>query len=154
MKFKLPRLEKFKHSSSKLMELVLKLRFTPSSIAPIFSITVELSKGSKLKSDESNNIILIQKDKSKIAFNRRIKTRSGWLGGVEIIPVGRDAAKYANNQAKESTNTYIKMKNVNDLHRELGHPNKVITRATEASMGFKVMGKFEPCKSCLMAEAK
>ena len=39
----------------------------------------------------------MQKDKSKIAFNCHIKTKSEWLGGVEIIPVGRDVAKYTNN---------------------------------------------------------
>ncbi len=50
--------------------------------------------------------------------------------------------------------TYVCMKNVNDLHRELGHPSEATTRAMGASMGIKVVGKFEPCEACILGKAK
>ncbi len=53
-----------------------------------------------------------------------------------------------------STDKHVCIKNVNDLHRELGHPSETSTRATGASMGIKVVGKFEPCEACILGKAK
>ncbi len=48
----------------------------------------------------------------------------------------------------------IKHKDVNEHHAELGHPSEDITRSTGTSLGFKVMGKFAPCKDCAISKAK
>lgn len=130
------------------------VKYCPEATENLFSITSELSNGCKLKSNEVSNIVLT-KGKTRIEFDRRMKTKNGWLGGVEIIPVGRDTAKYATPQeTPEEKSTPIKIKDVNELHRELGHPNEGITRATGKSMGYQVVGTYHPCESCLMAKAR
>ncbi len=49
---------------------------------------------------------------------------------------------------------HVCIKNVNDLHRELGHLSEVTTRAMGASMVIKVVGKFEPFEACIVGTTK
>lgn len=51
------------------------------------SITAELSSGAQLSSDKHNNLVLTYDDGDKIVFDRRIKTRGGWVAGVEMTQV-------------------------------------------------------------------
>ena len=53
----------------------------------LFSITAELSAGARVSSDENNNIELTYGDGTKIKFDRRVKTKDGWVAGVDILPV-------------------------------------------------------------------
>ena len=49
---------------------------------------------------------------------------------------------------------HSKQKDVNELHRELGHPEEDVRRATGKHMGLKIMGTFTPCKDCGVGKAK
>ena len=57
-------------------------------IAPInlLSLTSVISKGGKLETDDNKNIRLIF-DHEDITLDHRIKTKDGWVAGVEIIPI-------------------------------------------------------------------
>ncbi len=66
-----------------------------------------------------------------------IKTHNGWVAGVEKVSIKQDVgASMSEKVCKDKTNVspstdkYICIKNVNDLHRELGHPSKENTNAT------------------------
>jgi hypothetical protein len=72
---------------------VLQVKYCARANENLFSITQELSKGAKLGSDDINNITLDYPDGSKITFDRRIKTRDGWVGGVDVVPIINDVAK-------------------------------------------------------------
>jgi hypothetical protein len=87
----------------------------------------ELSKGAKLGSDDSNNIMLNYPDGSRITFNRGIKTRDGWVGGVDMVPIISNAAKLSQDEAKaEAIKSSAKEKaiNINEYHCALGHRAK------------------------------
>ena len=43
---------------------------------------------------------------------------------------------------------------VNEYHRQLGHPNEQITSATAKVFGIKLSGKFQKCKDCAIAKAR
>ena len=125
-------------------EKVLAVKYCKDAQENLFSITQEMSKGATLGSDADNNMILSYPDESKIVFDRRIKTRDGWLGGVNVVPVFND---FANVTSRRSVN-------VNEYHKELGHPNEAITRATAKQFDIKLTGTFKPCENCALAKAK
>jgi hypothetical protein len=108
----------------------------------LFSITQELSKGAKLGSDV-NNITLNYPDGSKITFDRRIKTRDGWVGGVDVVPIINDVAKLSQDEMKGKpikSSAKEKAININDYHCALGHPSEATTRATAKAFGVRLVG--------------
>ncbi len=114
-----------------------------------------------MQSDEENNIQMMSTDGTKVTFDCHIKTNNGWVVGVEIVSMKQDVGasmseKVHNSltQVSPSMDKHICIKNMNDLHRELGHKSEATTRATGASMGLKVVGKFEPCEACILGKAK
>ena len=61
------------------------VKVSPSVEHRLFSLTSAMSKGAKLGSDSDNNITLTLNNRV-IRFDRRLRTRSGSIQGVEIIP--------------------------------------------------------------------
>jgi hypothetical protein len=47
-----------------------------------------------------------------------------------------------------------KMAKVNELHKIIGHPSKETTRKTAEYYGWKVTGKFGPCKDCGLVKSR
>ena len=85
-------------------------------------------------------------------FDCRFKTRDGCVVEVDLCPLSDETAK-ASKDAKENS-TKIKRSDVNELCTELGNPSEHVTRATGTLLGYKVMGKFSPCKDCAISKAK
>ncbi len=56
----------------------------------LLSITSELSRGAQLSKDERNNIKLTYPDGKEFYFDRRLKTRDGWVAGVDIVSPQQD----------------------------------------------------------------
>ena len=77
----------------------------------LFSITAELSAGAKISSDKNNNIELTYGDSAKIKFDRRVKTKDGWVAGVDVVPA-QERAMLA----------FARSVDINTYHQELGHP--------------------------------
>eukprot|EP00956_Cyclotella_meneghiniana_P039716 scaffold177807_cov69-Cyclotella_meneghiniana.AAC.1 len=111
----------------------------------LYSITSEQSKGATLSSDNKNNILLNYPDGSTVSFNRRLKTKDGWVGGVDIISIA---------ESGKAETTKTKSINVNDLHEQLSHPDETTTRLTGRALGLNVTGSFQPCEGCLVGKAK
>ena len=136
---------------------VLHVRYCERANENLFSITQELSKGAKLGSDDLNNITLNYPDGSKITFDRRIKTRDGWVGGVDVVPIIDDVAKLSCNETKaKPVKSSVKEKaiNINEYHCALGHPCEATTRATAKAFGVRLVGQFKPCEDCALGKAK
>ena len=96
------------------------------------------------------NIVLEYEDKQNIVFDCRCKTRDGWIAGIEVLPCSGEVAKLSSDGVVK----HSKRKNVNEFHRELGHPGEDVTRATGKHMGLTITGNFTPCEDCGVAKAK
>ncbi len=115
----------------------------------LFSITAELNHGAQITNDQHNNITLTYPDDSKIIFDRRLKTKDGWITGVDIV------SPHSNDEmAKGESGDREKTKNINDLHKEYSHASEATTRATAKARGIKPTGIFQPCESCLVGKAR
>ena len=110
----------------------------------LFSITAELTAGAKISNDENNNIGLTYKDGTTIKFDRRVKTKDGWVAGVDVEPATNETAMVA----------FIRTVDINEYHRELGHPSEGNTRATAKLKGIRLTGEFKPCKDCAVGKSK
>jgi len=74
-----------------------------------------------------------------------LKTEDGWVGGVDIKP----HAESSKTETKRN-----KSVDVNDLHKQLEHPDKATTRLTGWAIGLNVTGTFQPCIAFLIGKAK
>ena len=63
------------------------IKFSPDVAHMLLSITRELSHGAVLSSNEKKDLILTYRDGSKIVCDRGLKTKDGWVPGVELIPI-------------------------------------------------------------------
>ena len=111
----------------------------------LYSIMSKQSMCAKLSSDEKNNMLLHFLDGITVSFNRQLKRKDGWVRGVDIIP-------YAESGKAETKRN--KSFNVNDLHKQLRHPDKATTRLTGWAIGLNVTGTFQPCIAFLIGKAK
>eukprot|EP00984_Skeletonema_dohrnii_P022875 scaffold11976_cov67-Skeletonema_dohrnii-CCMP3373.AAC.1 len=137
------------HSDGTIVEKVLSpCKFAAEASDNLLSITAELSNGADLSKDVNNNIMLTYSNGQDIIFDRRLKTKDGWVAGVDVSTNQRDET------AKSETVKKAKTKDVNELHCELGHPGEAATRATGKARGLKVTGSFKPCEGCFVGKAK
>ena len=116
----------------------------------MFSVTAELSNGGVLSSDRRKNIVLKYEDDENIVFNWCCKTQDGWIEGIKVLPCTSDVAKLS----RDSVAKHSKWKDVNELHRELGHPGEDTTRAKGKHMNLKVTCNFSPCEDCAVWKAE
>ena len=63
------------------------IKFSPDVAHMLLSITRELRQGALRSSNENKDIILTYRDGSKIVCNGRLKTKDGWMPGIELIPI-------------------------------------------------------------------
>ena len=71
-------------NGQELVHTLWHVKFCPSAGVNLFSLTCELLHGNKISSDEANNIIMTTLI-SNIVLDRRIKTRDGWVTGVDFL---------------------------------------------------------------------
>ena len=81
-----------------------------------------------------------------IILDCQIKTRDGWVAGVNFMQASCDE--------KAVSATAIPKKNVNNLHVKLGHQLETITWSTAKATGIQVTGMFKPCEDCALGKAK
>ena len=99
----------------------------------MFSFTQELSKGAKLDSDDANNIILNYPDGSKITLDWRFKTRDGWVGGMDVVPIINDVANLSQDETNDKpikSSAKEKAININKYNCALEHSSEATRRAT------------------------
>ena len=138
----------------------------------LFVITSELSKGAKISNNEQNNVILIYPDGRVIRFDQRIRTKDGWVSGVEAFSVREDGRELAHlcqgdkvvsakQQAKPKLTNPVpekekqsKSEPVNEHHKQLEHPNLVMTRSTEKSWDVSLTGTADICNDGAVGKAR
>ncbi len=82
------------------------VKYCPRVTENLFSITAALSTGSKLQSNDANNIQLAQANGTMLTFDRQIKTHNGWVEGVEIISIKCDVGANTKETKKKTINEY------------------------------------------------
>ena len=75
-----------KQADGTMMEKVLDpCKYAAAAQDNLFSITAEMNRGAQISNNEHNNIKLLYPDGSEGIFDRRLKTRDGWIAGVDIV---------------------------------------------------------------------
>ena len=113
----------------------------------LLSINRELSGGAVLKSDARNSLVLTYPNGDVIVCDRRMKTKDGWVPGVEVEDVIDDVLLLAKEQKPKNVN-------INDYHEQLGHPNMVITKTTAVARNINLTGTVQPCGDCMIGKAR
>jgi hypothetical protein len=110
----------------------------------LFSITRALSGKCRL-GNEGEVITVTTPDGFKLAFDKKIRTKTGYVGAVEILPLEEDeiAAAVLEGAAE-----------INKFHELLGHVSEEKARAVAKYYGVKLVGKFNPCSACAEAKAR
>jgi len=118
----------------------------------LFSITNSLKNDNCLSNDKKKNIVISCGNGRKLVFDCRIKTRDGWVSGIDLIPVQTEVSY----TITDKPNSILRKptKDVNDLHQALGHPSEVITKLTGEAMGFNLVGEFHVCEACTIGKAR
>jgi hypothetical protein len=132
-------------------------KVVPRLWTPLFSITAALKRGCSLGNEGTN--ITISKGSFKLSFDKTIKTKDGFLKGVNLKPIQdkeNEILQLAADKDKQlsghfTTGTRLQ---INDLHRLLNHPSEAATRKTAKYYGWILNGTFDKCEHCLKAKAK
>ena len=108
-----------------------------------------MTAGAKLSSTDNNEIQLVYPDGDTVTFDRRIKTKDGWVSGVDVKPItGKPAKQEQTSVAAQVT------RGINAYRRQLGHPNERIMRTTAEAFGIKLTGKFQKYEDCAIEKAR
>ena len=121
------------------------MKFCSLAGANLFSLTLKLSRGHKISSDDTNNIVMITPI-GNIILDRQIKSHDSLVAGVDVIRNSADE--------KAVSATALIKQDINDLHVELVHPLEALTRSTTQSFGIQVTGTFRPFEDCALGKVK
>ena len=112
--------------------------YVPQLWVNLLSITKAISYPKvQLNGNEYNLSLKFEND--TITFDQKLEngSRTGWLLGVEIIPI----------QMIESTNITVESQTYDYIHGLLGHPNEKVTKATAKRLGMNI--KDSPKSICI-----
>ena len=111
----------------------------------LFSITAALHNGCKLSNH--GTMIKLSKNSFEMKFDRSIKTESGHVYGVKIVPKSGEVAMAVMCQGAKFT--------LSQLHRRLGHPSTNIVKTTAIEKGWTITTNEEiTCEHCAIAKAR
>ena len=92
-------------------------------------------------------MIEVKKNKWKLSFYLKIKTKNGFIPGVRMIPKTKD-----HNTSAETNNNKL---SYDKVHAILGHMGQDSTRATARNLGIEITrGTSKQCMSCALSKAK
>ena len=128
-----------KQKDGTMKEITLNIDYSPHATENLLAVSKEMQRGATLSNDGEKNIILSYPWGVELIGDRRLRTRSGWISGVELLPVQERA--YVN---RGDTVT------VNDLHETLGHPSFSLTKST--ALANHVVFEDKPAKKCEVCE--
>ena len=136
-----------KNDDGTIMNVVLtNVKYVPD-LAPynLFSITQAISSGWMLGNE--GKTIILKNGQSVLKFNKMLKTKSGYVGGAEILPrVDDNIAAPALSPGKGV--------DIMKFHDMLGHVSESMTRKTAEYYGVKLIGNFDVCVDCAKAKAR
>ena len=119
--------------------------YVPSLSSNLFSITKALSGKATLSSNGER--IEVKKNNWKLAFDLKVKTKNGYVPGVQITPINK--LDEAGNRITPTTIPYSK------AHNLLGHMSEQSTRLTAKHLGLTITrGTSQTCVDCCISKAR
>jgi len=119
------------------------VQYIPNFWVNLFSLMAAIVKGCTITS--KGRAIIIEKNSLKLKFNKEIKTKNSFVCGV-ILEVRPDE-NYTMSMVKK-----IKRKDINKLHKALGHASKMIIHNMAKFYDWPLTKQFEACESCALAK--
>ena len=113
--------------------------------ASLFSITYALSNGWKI--GNKGTTIFLEKNDFVLKFDKIIKTKRGYICGVQIHPILND------NVATPAIERGKKM-NIKLFHDTMGHVSEAGTKNTAKYYGVNLLGDLGVCSDCARAKAR
>jgi len=111
----------------------------------LFSVTKALDNGFNIGNEKTT--LTITKGDFKICFDNHLRTRSGWIAGIEIKP------RIQNSSKLPRIKPGIKI-NINGLHEVFGHASEDTTKQTAKYYNLQVAGSFSTCENCAKGKAR
>ena len=133
-------------NGKEVIVLLNNVKYVPD-LAPynLFSITQALEKGFALGNKGTS--LTLTKGSTVIEFDKKITTKSGWIGGLVMEPIV-DVRRNVPNLDKG------KALSENTAHEIFGHVGKEVTKNTAVYYGLTTTGKFSTCEECALAKAR
>ena len=129
---------KQKNGSTKILILD-NVHFVPDLYCNLFSITSAMDDGYGL-SGRKDEFLTLRKNDMVIKFDQVIKSGTGKLVGVKIIPTNKTPK--------------LVMTSTKKAHDVLAHAGEKRTRATAKKLGWTLTNELGPCPHCATAKAK
>ncbi len=95
----------------------------------------------------NDETIALTKDDFTLSFDHKIRAKTGYVGTVEIFPVGVDEVAVPMLLSDKSVD-------INELDCLIVHVSEDKARAVAKYYGIKVIGKFNTCSACAEAKAR
>src|SRR5210317_1868871 len=136
----------FHQTDGKIVERIMDpVKYCANAQERLLSIPNEMSHhGAKLISNDCCDITLTYPNGDRIVLDRHIKTKNGWVPGVDVISNIDEIANMANSRKTSTRNSkksgQSKKIDINEFHRQLGHPSFDSTQATEKAQNITLTG--------------
>ena len=146
-----PKSEHGRVTSSNKTELSLKFHSRMLRMFPLWVRTSLVSRKHWVAMQPCSNgeLIEIKKNKWRLSFNLKIKTKNGFVPGVRMIPW---ELVHTETTVTEGNNN---KKHYQVVHSMLGHMGEDATRATATKLGIGITrGTSTTCISCSVSKAK
>ena len=137
----------FRQTNGSTLDTVLKdCKCIPAMKMNLFSLPQAMKRGWNVRSEGC--VVILFKDGNEIRFDRMLKTEDGFLLGVEMLP-----RQVENDTAMPATGGST-VWNINRMHQVFNHASEEVLRATAKEYNWTLTGKYRPCLSCQVANAK
>jgi len=120
------------------------VQYIPNFWVNLFSLMAAIAKGCTITNE--GRTIIIEKNSLKLKFDEEIKMKNSFVCGV-ILEVSPD-----DNYALSTVNATRK-KDINELHKALGHASEMIIRDMAKFYKWPLTNQFAACKSCALAKS-
>ncbi len=106
-----------------------------------------------MSSNKDCDVILTYPNGQVISFDRKLKTKLGWIPGVDGITIDEVSNLGASYILKSDDDDLICDRQV--YHAEIGHPDMQTTIMTANAQNIKLEGPADvPCVSCAIGKAR
>ena len=119
------------------------VKYLPNFFTNLMSITTLLSNGWRISNE--GLMITMSKDDVSFTFDHIIRTDSGFVVGIDLIP--------RFDMAQLTLATGISM-DINKMHQLFGHACEATIRRTAQYYGITLTGNMESCVACALAKAR
>ena len=113
----------------------------------MFSISKALKNEFNLGNEDV--VMKLMKGKTSLYFDRILKTKNGFVLGINLLPIFENMATTAVESSKMNNKI-----DINNLHTILGHCGEATARMTGKAHGYDVVGIFKPCEACSVGKAR